>query len=546
MSRKTVWRTGSTCPAMTYLVLKLAIILLFFTGIAHMLHYVYNMNLTQRIKRTISNENETGNSCEDDKQLIAKLKSELSKKTSSLRDNAVLIENLQIKLNAFNATNNQFKVTLHNLTDVLRTTRQPFKLQHNGKMNEMSISKPTSSQTMPYPNGFKSNVERVNRPCCIALKRMTDILRQYMEKTQDLKEEIKLYQEFNTTENIASAKSSNFKKRIELYNCTRRFYRENINWTIKSSKHSIYQSYKKGFFYESPILNRDIPKQKFKSKTNHRTLDFNMMAKVALSEVARESKLPKKLFEIDEALIQYDELAGAEYKLTYKFNNTRVFLVNLIKPFGAHFVHKKIVEHQTHEKELINIIVPISGRTLQLTNFLNDISNAVTKYKENIFLTFVIYGKDPKNKIKGTVKKFSVDHNFGSYDILKKDAPFNRGRALHDGIMRWNGIDNVLMFLCDIDIKFNQPFLERCRKYTEPGKTVYMPILFSLYNPNIVFGTDEVRLASKALNISGDTGTWRPLGYGMVCTYKNDYLRTHGFNLGIRGWGGEDVSLYHR
>jgi len=201
---------------------------------------------------------------------------------------------------------------------------------------------------------------------------------------------------------------------------------------------------------------------------------------------------------------------------------------------------------ETPKRELINIIVPITGRATQLQNFLRDLYHAAIEPKENIYLTVVIYGKDPDNHIKTTVRQWSKEHNFGNYDVLKKDRPFNRGRALHDGIMRWNGNERVLFFLCDIDIKFNNPFLNRCRKYAQPGQSVYMPIVFSLYNPNIVFGSDEVRLASKALNISENTGTWRPLGYGMVCTYKKDYLKSNGFNLKIDGWGGEDVSLYHR
>lgn len=221
--------------------------------------------------------------------------------------------------------------------------------------------------------------------------------------------------------------------------------------------------------------------------------------------------------------------------------------MHVVKPFGSHMMVDEIrEENERGNKELMNIIVPITGRTAQLSNFLRDLYAAAIKNNENVYLTVVIYGKDPENTIKRTVKQFSKENNFGNYDVLKKNAPFNRGRALHDGILRWNGYDNVLLFLCDIDIKFKQPFLDRCRKYAEPGKTVYMPIVFSLYNPNIVFEPDEIRLASKALNISEHTGTWRPLGYGMVCTYKGDYLRTNGFNLAINGWGGEDVSLYHR
>ena len=555
MKRKALWKTGSNCPAMTCLVLKLTAFTLFFSGLLHAIYYVYNINTKEKFKRSLysSTTNDDYRNCEFTQRIVTELQSQLKEKEKLLQQNAKEMETLKTKLLEYNSTTNQLKETLRNLTEVLRPNKKvrPIKSPSHPSISihyNSTAATPApiaKHSTMPFPGDFKDNVERVNRPCCLALKRMTDILRMYMEKTQDLRDEIKYYQDLNNTDNTPEL-SEEFKQKVAFFNCTRQFYQENKNWTIKTGKHSIYQAYYHGFFYESATLNRDIPKQKSKSKTSHRTLDFQKVSSVALSEVVKHTSLRQDLFEVDDALLRYDELAGAEYKLSFKYNKSRTFLINLIKPFGTHIVFDKVAEQRMHEKELINIIVPITGRTVQLTNFLRDISNAVLKHKENIFLTVVIYGKDPENKIKSTVKRFSLEHNFGNYDVLKKDAPFNRGRALHDGIMRWNGYNNVLLFLCDIDIKFNQPFLERCRKYTESGKTVYMPIVFSLYNPNIVFDPDEVRYANKALNISENTGTWRPLGYGMVCAYKMDYLKTHGFNLAINGWGGEDVSLYHR
>ena len=101
------------------------------------------------------------------------------------------------------------------------------------------------------------------------------------------------------------------------------------------------------------------------------------------------------------------------------------------------------------------------------------------------------------------------------------------------------------MFLCDIDMKIEPHFFSRCRQNAKLGSTVYMPIVFSLYNPNIVF-RNSVYKSDVAFNISEHTGTWRPYGYGMVCLYKPDYMRIGGFNLRIDGWGGEDYSLYLR
>ena len=42
------------------------------------------------------------------------------------------------------------------------------------------------------------------------------------------------------------------------------------------------------------------------------------------------------------------------------------------------------------------------------------------------------------------------------------------------------------------------------------------------------------------------TGHWVYYGYGMVCLYKADYMAVGGFDLHIKGWGGEDVDLYKK
>ena len=44
--------------------------------------------------------------------------------------------------------------------------------------------------------------------------------------------------------------------------------------------------------------------------------------------------------------------------------------------------------------------------------------------------------------------------------------------------------------------------------------------------------------------ISKSTGHWVFYGFGMVCLYKSDYDAVGGYDLSIRGWGGEDVALF--
>ena len=110
---------------------------------------------------------------------------------------------------------------------------------------------------------------------------------------------------------------------------------------------------------------------------------------------------------------------------------------------------------------------------------------------------------------------------------------------------------DALIFFVDVDVSFDANFVENCVVLAERGKVAYYPIVFSQYDPQIVGNfsspTSSSKTASKKPDmkvISKLTGHWVVYGFGMVCLYKSDYEAVGGYDLSIRGWGGEDVTLY--
>ena len=45
--------------------------------------------------------------------------------------------------------------------------------------------------------------------------------------------------------------------------------------------------------------------------------------------------------------------------------------------------------------------------------------------------------------------------------------------------------DDPLLFFADVDVRFKLDFLHRCRLNTRRGKSVYFPIVFSLYRDKV-------------------------------------------------------------
>ena len=47
------------------------------------------------------------------------------------------------------------------------------------------------------------------------------------------------------------------------------------------------------------------------------------------------------------------------------------------------------------------------------------------------------------------------------------------------------GGHDPLLFFCDVDMKFNFDFLQRCRANAVPGHRIFFPIVFSLYRNKV-------------------------------------------------------------
>ncbi|XP_026878402.1 chondroitin sulfate N-acetylgalactosaminyltransferase 2 [Electrophorus electricus] len=247
-----------------------------------------------------------------------------------------------------------------------------------------------------------------------------------------------------------------------------------------------------------------------------------------------------------EGLYRTERDKGTMYELYFSKENYHEFHhVTLFRPFGP--LMKVRSTSVDTANTIINIIVPLSGRTEAFVQFLHNFREVCIHQDKRVHLTVVYFGEDSLQEVKSSLQKMSSEENFTNYTLVPVDEEFSRGRGLDIGAHAWKKGSDVLMFFCDVDIYFTLEFLSTCRLNTTPGKRVFYPVVFSLYNPAIVYGNLElVPPIEHQLIHKKDAGFWRDFGFGMTCQYRSDFLNIGGFDLEVKGWGVEDVHLYRK
>ncbi|KAH0627064.1 hypothetical protein JD844_002435 [Phrynosoma platyrhinos] len=177
---------------------------------------------------------------------------------------------------------------------------------------------------------------------------------------------------------------------------------------------------------------------------------------------------------------------GTLYELTFKGDKGYEFKrIVLFRPFGP--IMKVKNENLNMAHTLINVIVPLAKRASKFRQFMENFREMGIQQDRRIHLTVVYFGKDQMSEVKGILENTSRSANFRNYTFIQLDEEFSRGKGLDVGARFWKG-SNVVLFFCDVDIYFTAEFLNTCRLNTQPG----------------------------------------------------------GFDLDIKGWGGEDVHLYRK
>lgn len=217
------------------------------------------------------------------------------------------------------------------------------------------------------------------------------------------------------------------------------------------------------------------------------------------------------------------------------------FLSNSLKIFPSSFQGSKDIGGRNDKK--IHILVPLTGRFDIFSRFMYNFEKTCLIPRQNVKLAIILFnsvsGQDSNKHIE-LMKEYSIRYPTADMTLIPMAGKFSRGLGLEMASSRFD--NGTLLLFCDVDLIFTPDFLQRCRDNTIQGEQVYYPIIFSQYDPKLIYGGNPP--ADSSFVFTKRTGFWREYGFGITCIYKSDLLTAGGFDTSIQGWGLEDVDLF--
>ncbi|XP_023662582.1 chondroitin sulfate synthase 3 [Paramormyrops kingsleyae] len=219
------------------------------------------------------------------------------------------------------------------------------------------------------------------------------------------------------------------------------------------------------------------------------------------------------------------------------------FLSNSLKIFSPFQYTESTKEMLERSQKKIHFLVPLTGRYDVFVRFMKNFEKMCLIPSQNVKLTVILVDNDSnqdREKHIELIREYHHKYPKADLSVIPMTGDFSRGQALQMGSSQLD--NNTLLFFCDVDLIFTTDFLQRCRDNAIQGRQAYFPIIFSQYDPKIVYAGSPPD--NSDFIFTKKSGFWRDYGFGISCIFKSDLLMAGGFDTSIQGWGLEDVDLF--
>ncbi|XP_065912336.1 chondroitin sulfate synthase 3-like isoform X2 [Dysidea avara] len=224
-----------------------------------------------------------------------------------------------------------------------------------------------------------------------------------------------------------------------------------------------------------------------------------------------------------------DPLVGTEYILEFEAatpNGIKTHRVILIGVLSSPDVSPLV---PFDYKTVVNIVVVTDcDNNAKFENFIKNFEDILLEDTKVSLTVLEMKGTaktsaQKKNQLRTFYVVSLLQTKYPNIHIEAKslDSPLSRDRAI--SIIAKNLAPSDLVFLADIDVRFNADFLHRCRNLVSVGQQVYFPILFRRYNPELLSLMNHSELADK---ISEHSGYWLSQSHGLACIYVADIINS--------------------
>lgn len=198
----------------------------------------------------------------------------------------------------------------------------------------------------------------------------------------------------------------------------------------------------------------------------------------------------------------------------------------------------------------VHFVLPLYNRLTTFARFLDNYETvclAPAGERAATALTVVPYGRATAERASAEAARLTAAYPGARIEVLPvpgDSGGFARARSLQAGAEP--AAPGDLLFFVDVDMLWTAALVNRVRLNTVRGRSAYFPIVYSEYDPAVVYGRGATASPNHFL-VGRDTGYWRQYGFGVVSAYKSDLKAAGGgFDTSIRGWGNEDVDLFDK
>lgn len=206
----------------------------------------------------------------------------------------------------------------------------------------------------------------------------------------------------------------------------------------------------------------------------------------------------------------------------------------------------------------IVFVLPLAGRFQTLQRFLQNYEHVCLQHPDTTTQLLVVLFDEFSGNLQPfyrEIDQLQLKYKPAVVNYITVHGNFSRGIALNHAIHSKHIQLHDILFFIDVDITFTETSIKRIRLNTKMHEQVYLPIVFSEYDPKVwmdAFQKNDspalLQTETESINLHYSRGYFRQFGYGICAIFKADILHPNisGFNDDITGWGLEDVKFLEK